>query len=121
MPVRSGRPNDGGPKGFADLIQLLKARIDCQILLFGGKEDRAVVHEVAARCDSSVVNLVGQISLRELPAAIDRCHVFVTNDSGPMHIAVARKVPTVALFCATTPELGFYPVHVQRDCLGAAA
>jgi len=97
------------PKGFADLIELLKARIDCQILLFGGKEDRAVVHEVVARCDSSVVNLVGQISLRELAAAIDRCHVFVTNDSGPMHIAVARKVPTVALFCATTPELGFYP------------
>jgi len=47
--------------------------------------------------------------LRELPAAIGRCQVFVTNDSGPMHIAVARKVPTVAIFCATTPELGFYP------------
>ena len=55
------------------------------------------------------MNLAGKFSLRELPAAIGRCRVFVTNDSGPMHIAVARKVPTVAIFCATTPDLGFYP------------
>ena len=44
-----------------------------------------------------------------MPAAIGRCQVFVTNDSGPMHIAVARQVPTAAIFCATTPDLGFYP------------
>jgi heptosyltransferase-2 len=58
--------------------------------------------------------------LRELPAAINRCRVFITNDSGPMHVAVARQVPTVAIFCATTPQLGFYPytenaIVVQRD------
>ena len=52
---------------------------------------------------------MGHIDLHELPAAISRCAVFVTNDSGPMHIAVARKVPVVAIFCATTPALGFYP------------
>jgi heptosyltransferase-2 len=34
---------------------------------------------------------------------------LITNDSGPMHIAVACDVPTVAIFCATTPGLGFYP------------
>src|SRR5262249_53612370 len=49
------------------------------------------------------------IALPELPAALGLCKVLVTNDSGPMHIAVARAVPVVAIFCATTSTLGFYP------------
>ena len=95
--------------GFAEFIALVKAKLDCQVLLFGGPEDAQIVEELFQRCGGAAINLAGKFSLRELPAAIARCQVFVTNDSGPMHVAVARKVPTVALFCATTPDLGFYP------------
>lgn len=42
-------------------------------------------------------------SLRELPALISRLAVLITNDSGPMHIAAARNVPTVAIFGPTDP------------------
>jgi lipopolysaccharide heptosyltransferase II len=106
--------------GFARLIRMLRQRQGYQILLFGGVEDGAVVQDVLRRSGAAAVNLVQQIGLRELAAAIDRCHVFVTNDSGPMHVAVARRVPTVAVFCATTPDLGFYPytdnaIVVQRN------
>jgi len=96
-------------EGFAEFIGLIKAQLDCQVLLFGGPEDGDVIQRLMELCGGAAVNLAGKFSLRELPAAIGRCQVFVTNDSGPMHIAVARKVPTVAIFCATTPELGFYP------------
>jgi heptosyltransferase-2 len=95
--------------GFARLTELLKQRYDCQVLLFGGAEDAETVADVQSRCGCAGINLVGEISLRHLAAAIGRCHVFVTNDSAPMHVAVARKVPVVALFCATSPSLGFYP------------
>ena len=96
-------------EGFAEFIRLANTNLDYQVLLFGGPEDEEVVERLFQRCGRAAVNLTGQFSLRELPAAIGRCQVFVTNDSGPMHIAVARKVPTVAIFCATTRELGFYP------------
>jgi heptosyltransferase II len=55
------------------------------------------------------LNWAGQTSLRELIAVLARCDVFLTNDSGPMHIAVACHVPTVAIFGPTTKELGFFP------------
>ena len=35
--------------------------------------------------------------------------LFITNDSGPMHIATAFNVPTLAIFGPTTRELGFFP------------
>jgi len=106
------------PAGFAEVIELLRQRFDCQILLFGGSDDRTVVDEVQNRCGRAAINLVGQIDLRELAAAISRCAVFVTNDSGPMHIAVARKIPVVAIFCATTPALGFYPYSDDAIVIG---
>ena len=96
-------------QGFSRLIHLLVEKFDCQAALFGGPQDASVVDDVLAGCDRAAISLVGHINMRELPAAIRRCRVFVTNDSGPMHIAVAERVPTVALFCATTPNQGFFP------------
>jgi len=106
--------------GFGRLIEDLRRNSNCQVALFGGAEDGAVVRDVLDRCGQGAIDLGGQISLHELPAAIGRCRVFVTNDSAPMHIAVAERVATVAVFCATTPALGFYPysqqaIVVQKD------
>ncbi len=94
---------------FARLIRLLKEKYDCEVLLFGGPEDAPVAAAIQDLCDHAAVNLAGKLDLRLLPAALSACRILVTNDSAPMHIAVARHVPTVALFCATTPALGFYP------------
>jgi heptosyltransferase II len=96
-------------EGFARLIGMLKERYPCEILLFGGPEDAQVIAQVQNLCGGRAVSLVERIALPELPAALGLCKVLVTNDSGPMHIAVARAVPVVAIFCATTPALGFYP------------
>ena len=97
------------PEGFARLIQLIENNYDCEVLLFGGREDATVASRIYELSGRSATILVGKISLQELPAALSVCRVLVTNDSGPMHIAVARNVPVVAIFCATVPELGFYP------------
>jgi heptosyltransferase-2 len=94
---------------FGELIRKLHEKFDCQVLLFGGADDETVVEAVQERCGGTAISLIGHIGLRELGAAISRCAVFVSNDSGPMHIAVGLRVPTVAIFCATTRELGFYP------------
>jgi heptosyltransferase-2 len=97
------------PEGYAALIRRLRASYGGEVLLFGGPDDREVVERILDLSNHGGTSLVGKIGLRELAGAIERCHVFITNDSGPMHIAVARGVPTAAIFCATTPALGFYP------------
>ncbi len=97
------------PEGYAELMARLRRRYTCEILLFGGPEDTEIVENVQRLSGGAGVSLAGKLTLRELACALDRCSVFITNDSGPMHVAVARGIPVVAIFCATTPSLGFYP------------
>lgn len=107
-------------EGYAELMAHLKRRYRCEILLFGGPEDHEIVTKIQELSGNVGVSLVGKFALRELACALDWCDLFITNDSGPMHIAIARGVPVVAIFCATTPSLGFYPyssraVVVEKD------
>lgn len=96
-------------EGYANLMVQLKKKYPCEVVLFGGPEDREIADGIQELSGHIGLDLVGRTSLGELPAALERCDLLITNDSAPMHIAVARGIPVVALFCATTPSLGFYP------------
>jgi heptosyltransferase-2 len=107
-------------ESFARLVSILKAETDCTIVLFGAPEDVPTIARIMELTKDAAVSFAGKIALSQLPAALRRCSILVTNDSGPMHIAVARGVAIVAVFCATTPSLGFYPyssraVVVEKD------
>lgn len=73
------------------------------ILFFGDRSQKDLIARVCTGLDQRVVNLCGQTSLRQLLALIKICSVFLTNDSGPMHIADSMDVPLVALFGSTSP------------------
>ncbi len=96
-------------EGYAELMIKLRKEYRCQILLFGGPEDEPIVTRIQRFAGNIGLSLVGKIDLQQLACALDWCDLLITNDSGPMHVAVARRVPVVAIFCATTPSLGFYP------------
>ncbi len=54
---------------------------------------------------SELLNLAGKTTLRELISLISECDIFLSNDSGPMHIAYAVGTPLVAIFGSTDPKL----------------
>ena len=105
-------------EGFARAIQMIKERYPCAVLLLGGPEDAPVAARIEELCRGAAVNLAGKIALREMPALLRRCRLLLTNDSAPMHMGVACGVPIVAIFCATTPALGFYPYSADAIVLG---
>jgi heptosyltransferase-2 len=73
------------------------------VLVFGSAGDRESASAVRAAARTELVDLAGSTSLREALALISRCRVFVSNDSGLMHVAAALGVPTVAVFGSTNP------------------
>jgi heptosyltransferase-2 len=74
------------------------------VLVFGSASERPLCEEVAAALSRSHIetrNLAGETTLREFIDLAAACRLFLTNDSGAMHVASALAVPTVAIFGAT--------------------
>jgi heptosyltransferase-2 len=93
---------------FIAAARNIQERTSCVWLILGGKGDAALADEIhsALRAPPSTLhNLAGQTSLRELMALLKLCRVLLTNDTGPMHVAAALGTPVVALFGSTAPEL----------------
>lgn len=97
------------PERFAEVADRAMNELGAKVVFTGGPKDRPVMNRVLERMARRPLDWVGKTDLRELIALIARCRVFLTNDSGPLHIAVAGRVPTVSLFGPTTRELGFFP------------
>lgn len=73
-----------------------------KIVIVGGPAEADLGAQVCAGIPGSI-NLAGKTSITQLAAAIRRCRLFVTNDTGPMHVAQAVGVPIVAIFGPTDP------------------
>jgi heptosyltransferase-2 len=89
------------PDRFAAVADELSARWDCQVIVIGGADEREIADEICASAMVKCLNLAGRTSVRQLMAVIKRCDFFITNDSGPMHMAAAFGVPLVAVFGPT--------------------
>jgi len=71
------------------------------VVIFGAQGEERLGQEIAARLSSRSLVLSGATTIRELMAAVKRCAMLLTNDTGPMHIASAFQVPVVAIFGPT--------------------
>lgn len=91
------------PERFAEVAKEFCEEFD--ILIFGGESEVAMANEIVASLKSwhvqNYTNLAGKTSIPELCANIGGLALFITNDSGPMHVAAAYEVPTVAIFGPT--------------------
>jgi len=91
------------PERFAEVAKEFSDRFD--IIIFGGPGEVEMANEIESHLKSSHIenytNLAGKTDIKELCSNIGGCSLFVTNDSGPMHVAASYQVPTVSIFGPT--------------------
>lgn len=116
------------PERFAEVTERLCRTIresggrQVSVVIFGAKGEERLGQEIAARLSSRSLVLSGATTIRELMAAVKRCSILLTNDTGPMHIASSFQVPVVAIFgptdWRTTSPFGSAHVIVRQpvDC-----
>ena len=99
---------------YRELARRLVQDLDAEVLLVGGPDDAALNSQLMESLDvveGSVKNTAGKTSFGELAAQLERCALFIGNDSSPMHLAAAVGIPVIAIFGPTSPrEYGPYPL-----------
>lgn len=100
------------PERFAAILhKAIKKNI--HVLLFGGPGEEQLASEIITLSGMSghslLHNLCGTLTLQELAAFIKKLNCYLTNDSGPMHIAWSQNTPVTAIFGPTVKCLGFSP------------
>ncbi|OPL15751.1 MAG: hypothetical protein AVO39_07275 [delta proteobacterium MLS_D] len=90
---------------FAALADRLMENFSVRIVLLGSGADADHAVAVSENARHSFVNLAGRTSLAEAVALISRCSLFVSNDSGLMHLAGGLDRPLIAVFGSTDPRV----------------
>lgn len=97
------------PERFAEMASALAEKFGADVILFGTPSEAAVSSAIVGAMNRPAIDLTGQTTIAELPAMLSRCHLFIGNDSGAMHVAAAVGLPVVGVFGPTDP-LGTAPV-----------
>ena len=84
------------------------------VVLTGSSKEQTLVREAAGAMGKGAIPIAGRCSLRQTAAVIQQCDLFVSNDSGPAHIAAAVGTPLIVLF-GPTPRQRVEPLgdHVR--------
>lgn len=109
------------PDRFQGVTRHLLENPNTYVVYFGDPAGTPLVNDICKDMPERVINLAGKTTLRELLPLIKSCSIFLTNDSGPMHIAAALNVPLLALFGSTSDvKTGPYGIgkviHKRVEC-----
>jgi lipopolysaccharide heptosyltransferase I len=102
-PVARWRTKLWEEEKFADLADRLIAERNATVIFTGSAADREVIARIRGRMRAPALDWSGGTTLRELAALAERADLFITTDTGPMHLAAAAGGRVVALFGPTAP------------------
>lgn len=92
-------------RNFTLLIDRLTAQEKVKVVLCAAPADTAEVQEIEASVQRRVINLAGQTTFKQLVALLQRAHLVISADSGPLHIAHSVGTDVIGLWGPTRPEV----------------
>ncbi|MFH1867923.1 MAG: lipopolysaccharide heptosyltransferase II [Candidatus Omnitrophota bacterium] len=108
---------------YGELCKGLKSEHGMKIVITGAEKDIPLAEDIISMSSNSAVSICGKTTLKELAAVMKRASVVISNDSGPMHISVSQRTPTVAIFGPTSPSItgpygssDYIILHKWHDC-----
>lgn len=85
---------------------LIDKYANIKILVFGSKEEEALGVKINDNLGEKTVILIGKTSLRQAFALLQKCHLYIGNDTGVIHLAAAAKLPVIGITCHPRSDQG---------------
>jgi len=83
----------------------MREKYGFKILVVAGPKDLKLAQAVIKHIHYPVINLAARTSVSQLASVLKRCRLFISNDSGPAHLASSFGINTIVLFGPTLPEI----------------
>lgn len=82
-----------------------------KVVLIGSNQDFEIGLRIQKRMndETSLLNLIGKLTLKESISLINLSNLLICNDSAPTHMGVFTNTPVLTIYGSTIPEFGFYP------------
>ena len=100
---------------FGQLADRIINDFGAKIIILGDELEKPIADIIINSMHNGAIDLVGRTNLEELSAVINNLHILVTNDGGPLHIAVTLGKKTISFFGPVDPKVyGPYPFDEKR-------
>jgi ADP-heptose:LPS heptosyltransferase len=116
------RPSRHWPaERFAELANQLILKYNAKIVLIGNESESMIAEKIAGMIKLPIINLAGKTpTTKHLASIIGQSNIFIGNDSGPMHMAIALKIPTIGILGPGYPDYFLYSntpwyIYVRKD------
>ncbi|MCX5680931.1 MAG: lipopolysaccharide heptosyltransferase II [Candidatus Omnitrophica bacterium] len=93
------------PERFAEVADRLAQKYQAKILLVGAGDNQLIAREVLFSTKQPVLDFTGKTSVSHLISILKRCSLLISNDSGPVHLAVGVQTPLISVFGRNQPGL----------------
>ncbi len=105
---------------YAQICDKISEDCRAKIILLGDKSEKPIADVICAAMKNKPIDLTGKLGLGELVAVIKKLTMLITNDGGPLHIAVANNIKTVSIFGPVDEKVyGPYPVSPKHAVITA--
>ncbi|MBD3426357.1 MAG: lipopolysaccharide heptosyltransferase II [Candidatus Omnitrophica bacterium] len=88
---------------YSELIQRIRNDLGYEVVVLGDVKEAGLADRIVHKADAGAFNLAGELDLKCLAALLKRADLFIGNDTGPMHMAAALRVPVIAIFGRNIP------------------
>lgn len=85
-------------ENYSRVMEQISRDVNCKFVFTGSRDETGLANRIQNSTAAKAIDLTGALNIDELFALIKRCDLYLSNDTGPMHIAAVLQTPLIAIF-----------------------